>query len=39
MEGLGMDERLPSAATPVPCKAIRTVSAHDGGCFACAFDR
>lgn len=34
-----MDERAPSAATRVPSKALRTVSAHDGGCFTCSFDR
>lgn len=28
-----------AAATPVPEKATKSVAAHDGGCFTCAFDR
>lgn len=39
LEAMGVDERAPSGATHVPSKALRTVSAHDGGCFTCAFDR
>ncbi len=32
-------EGAPAAATPVPEKATKSVPAHDGGCFTCAFDR
>lgn len=32
-------EAGPSAATPVPEKAIKSLPAHNGGCFTCAFDR
>ena len=39
LEAMRVDERAPSATTRVPSKALRTVSAHDGGCFTCAFDR
>lgn len=28
-----------AVATPVPEKATKSVAAHDGGCFTCAFDR
>ena len=28
-----------AAATPVPEKATKSIAAHDGGCFTCAFDR
>ena len=39
-EGLGDEVASSSAAaTPVPDKVTKTVSAHDGGCFTCAFDR
>ena len=37
--GRGGAEGGPSAATPMPDKATKSVPAHDGGCFTCAFDR
>lgn len=33
------EEAGPSAATVVPEKANKSIPAHDGGCFTCAFDR
>ncbi len=35
----GGEGAAPAAATPVPEKATKSVPAHDGGCFTCAFDR
>ncbi|DBA83439.1 hypothetical protein WJX79_006327 [Trebouxia sp. C0005] len=35
----GGEVAAPAAATPVPEKATKSVPAHDGGCFTCAFDR
>ncbi|KAL3161687.1 hypothetical protein ABBQ38_008786 [Trebouxia sp. C0009 RCD-2024] len=40
--GVGLGGELEggsAAATPMPEKATKSVSAHDGGCFTCAFDR
>ena len=35
----GAEGAAPAPATPVPEKATKSVPAHDGGCFTCAFDR
>ncbi len=35
----GVEGAASAAATPVPEKATKSVPAHDGGCFTCAFDR
>lgn len=38
--GVGGEAEGGSAvATPAPEKATKSVAAHDGGCFTCAFDR
>ena len=38
-EGEAEGSTAAAAATPVPEKATKSVAAHDGGCFTCAFDR
>ena len=39
MEDMERAPRKGAAVTPVPSKALKSVPAHDGGCFTCAFDR
>lgn len=35
----GAGDGASAAATPVPEMATKSVAAHAGGCFTCAFDR
>lgn len=39
VEGEGASAAAAAVTTPVPEKATKSVAAHDGGCFTCAFDR